>query len=95
MLFDAKISEMVRKAVTEGRHDLLYAMVPAIDDGQTYEMKCKICSEFGNIMASKFSHAEGCPVDTEEKRSSQRVKEMSPQVGQTSPGAQQRRIERG
>jgi hypothetical protein len=32
-----------------------------------------ICGEFGNILASTFSHAEGCPVDTEEKRSSQRV----------------------
>jgi hypothetical protein len=73
MFFDAEISEMVRKAVAEGRYDLLYVMVPAMDGGQTYEMKCKICSEFGNVLASTFSHAEGCPVDTEEKRSSQRV----------------------
>jgi hypothetical protein len=73
MFFDAEISEMVRKAVAEGRYDLLYVMVPAMDGGQTYEMKCKICGEFGNILASTFSHAEGCPVDTEEKRSSQRV----------------------
>jgi hypothetical protein len=27
----------------------------------------------GGFLASTFSHAEGCPVDTEEKRSSQRV----------------------
>jgi hypothetical protein len=73
MFFDAEISEMVRKAVAEGRYDLLYVMVPAMDGGQTYEMKCKICGEFGNILASAFSHAEGCPVDIEEKRSSQRV----------------------
>jgi len=69
MLYDAKTSEMVRKAVAEGRSDLLYAMVPADDGGQTYEMKCKICGEFGNILANKFSHAKGCPVDTEENRS--------------------------
>ena len=31
----------------------------------------KICGEFGNILASTFSHAEGCPVDREER--SQRV----------------------
>jgi hypothetical protein len=73
MFFDAEISEMVRKAVAEGRYDLLYVMVPAMDGGQTYEMKCKICGEFGNILASAFSHAEGCPVDIEEKRSSRRV----------------------
>jgi hypothetical protein len=73
MCFDAKILDMVRKAVAEGRYDLLYVMVPAEDGGQTYEMKCKICGELGNILASKFSHAQGCPVDTEEKRSFQRV----------------------
>jgi len=73
MLFDAKILEMVRTAIAEGGYDLLYVMVPADDGGQTYEMKCKICGEFGNILASKFSHARGCPVDTEEKRLSQRA----------------------
>jgi len=65
MLFDAKILEMVRTAIAEGRYDLLYVMVPADDGGQSYEMKCKICGEFGNILASKFSHAEGCPVGTD------------------------------
>jgi hypothetical protein len=73
MFFDAATLEMVRKAVAEGRYDLLYVMVPAMDGGQTYEMKCKIYGEFGNIMASTFSHAEGCPVEIEEKRSSQRA----------------------
>jgi hypothetical protein len=73
MLFDAEISEMARKAVAEGRYDLLYVMVPAMDGGQTYEMKCKICGEFGNILARTFIHAEGCPVDAEEKRSSEHV----------------------
>ena len=70
MLFDAETVEMVRKAVDERRYDLLYVMVPAIDGGQTYEMKCQICGEFDNILASKFSHAQDCPVDAEEKRSS-------------------------
>jgi hypothetical protein len=69
MVFDAETSEMVRKAVAEGRYDLLYVMVPAMDGGQTYEMKCKICGEFGNILANTFIHAQGCPVDIEEKRS--------------------------
>jgi hypothetical protein len=73
MLFDAKVLEMVRKAVAERRYDLLYVMVPADDGGQTYEMKCQICGELGNILASKFSHSEGCPVDTEEQLSSQRA----------------------
>jgi hypothetical protein len=72
MAFDPETLEMVRKAVAEGRYDLLYVMVPAMDGGQTYEMKCKICGEFGNILASTFSHAEGCPVDREER--SQRVR---------------------
>ena len=72
MSFDAEISDMVRKAVAEGRYDLLYVMVPADDGGQTYEMKCKICGEFGNILASHFIHAQDCPVDIEEKRSTQR-----------------------
>lgn len=67
MIFDTEILDMVRKAVAERRYDLLYVMVPADDGGQTYEMKCKICGEFGNILASKFSHALGCPVDAEEK----------------------------
>lgn len=70
MVFDAVILEMVRKAVAEGRYDLLYVTVPAIDGGQTYEMKCKICGEFGNILASRFRHLEGCPVEAEVKRSS-------------------------
>ena len=68
MLIDAETLEMVRKAVADGRHDLLYVMVPADDGGQSYEMRCKICGEFGNILASKFNHAQGCPVDAEEKR---------------------------
>jgi hypothetical protein len=68
MIFDAKTSQMVRKAVAEGRYDLLYVMVPTDDGGQTYEMKCKICGEFGNILANTFIHAQDCPVETEEKR---------------------------
>ena len=71
-IFDGATVEMVRKAIAEGRYDLLYVMVPAMYGGQSYEMRCKICSEFGNILASTFSHAEGCPVDTEEKHSFQR-----------------------
>ena len=72
MSFDAEILEAVRKAVAEGRHDLLYEMVPADDGGQTYEMRCKICGASGNILASTFSHAAGCPVDGEEKRALRR-----------------------
>ena len=54
MFFDAEISEMVRKAVAEGRYDLLYVMVPAMDGGQTYEMKCTICGAFGNNVLNTF-----------------------------------------
>ncbi len=75
MSFDRATSEMVRKAVAEGRYELLYAMVPADDGGQSYEMKCQICGEFGNILASKFCHAKDCPVDIEEKKLSVRGRE--------------------
>ena len=67
MEFDRDVREMVRKAVAEEQWHLLYTMVPAMYGGQTFEMKCKICGEFGNILASTFDHAAGCPVDTEER----------------------------
>jgi hypothetical protein len=72
MPFDTDASDMVRRAIAEGRYDLLYVMVPADDGGQTYEMKCQICGEFGNILAGKFVHAQDCPVDIEEQRSFRR-----------------------
>ncbi|MGP0058367.1 MAG: hypothetical protein ACLPID_03655 [Beijerinckiaceae bacterium] len=68
MPFDREIHAMVQKAVAEGQWRLLYEMVPAMDGGQSYEMKCKICGEFGNIMASVFDHAQGCPVGLEEEK---------------------------
>jgi hypothetical protein len=71
MAFDAKTHDEVREAVAEGQWRLLYEMVPAMDGGQSYEMKCKICGEFGNIMASEFRHAQSCPVDIEERKSKQ------------------------
>ena len=73
MLFDAKTIELVRKALGDGRSDVLYEMVAADDGGQSYEMKCKICGECGNILASRFSHSPGCPVDPEDKQSLPRV----------------------
>ncbi len=62
----ASVVEMVRNAIRDGQWHLLYVMVPADDGGQSYEMKCKICGEFGNILAGKFVHDEGCPVAAEE-----------------------------
>jgi hypothetical protein len=35
-------------------------------------MKCKICGEYGNVLASGFDHAEGCPVEIEEKNAGKR-----------------------
>ena len=67
MMFDSATTERVRKAFAEGRHDALYCMVPADDGGQAYEMKCTVCGEFGNILASRFRHADGCPVEIEER----------------------------
>ena len=67
MEFDIQTIEMVREAVANGRYDLLYTMVPADDGGQTYEMKCKICGEFGNILASRFIHDPDCPVEIAEE----------------------------
>ena len=68
MEFDNDVREKVRKAVAEGQWQLLYTMVPAMYGGQTHEMKCKICGEFGNILAREFHHADGCPVDAEERK---------------------------
>jgi hypothetical protein len=67
MVFSSDVIEMVREAVAKQQWHLLYTMVPADDGGQTYEMKCKICGEFGNILASRFLHDADCPVDIEEK----------------------------
>ena len=68
MPFSTETSAMVAKAVAEGRWDQLYVMVPADDGGQTYEMRCKICGEFDNILASRFVHAGLCPVEIEERK---------------------------
>jgi hypothetical protein len=73
MDFDAKTIEMVRESVANGRYDLLYTMVPADDGGQTYEMKCKICGEFGNILAARFIHHPDCPVEIAEQLARQAV----------------------
>ncbi|MEQ1754731.1 MAG: hypothetical protein ABL973_11430 [Micropepsaceae bacterium] len=67
MTFDSDIIKMVFQAVVEGQWHLLYVMVPADDGGQTFEMKCKICGEFGNILARTFVHDPACPVAIEEK----------------------------
>lgn len=72
MEFDSKVRETVRKAVAEGQWHLIYTMVPATFGGQSYEMKCKICGEYGNVMASGFDHADGCPAEIEEKNASKR-----------------------
>ncbi len=53
----------MRKAIREGRWDLIFAMVPAVDGGQSYEMKCSVCDWSGNILASKFTHKAGCLVE--------------------------------
>lgn len=39
-----------------------------MDGGQSYEMKCRICGEFGNIMTGVFHHSQGCPVAIEENK---------------------------
>jgi hypothetical protein len=66
-VFDVATVEMVRKAFAAGMGDAFYIMVRADDGGQTYEMKCTLCGEFGNILASRFRHADGCPVEIEER----------------------------
>jgi len=68
MPFDPETIAMVRKAVAGNQDQLLYTMVPAMDGGQTYEMKCKICGAFGNILARTFTHEKDCPVPLEEER---------------------------
>lgn len=68
-------ADMVRKAVAEGRYDLLYVMVAADDGGESYEMQCRICGEFGNILARTFKHAPDCPVNVEEKEFCERGRE--------------------
>lgn len=66
--FDPQVVEMVKNAIADGRWNLLYAIVPADDGGQSYEMKCNICGEIGNILAAKFVHARACPVEAQEKK---------------------------
>ena len=56
----------VRRTIARGGN--FYEMVPAMDGGQTYEMTCKICGEYGNVMASGFDHARFCPVGVDEAR---------------------------
>jgi hypothetical protein len=48
-------------------------MVPADDGGQTYEIQCKICGEFGNILAASFIHEPDCPVEIAEKHARQSI----------------------
>lgn len=67
MTFDSSIIRKVREAVAQGQWHLLYVMVPADDGGQTFEMKCEVCKEFGNILARTFDHDPACPVAIEEK----------------------------
>ena len=65
MAFDNDIIKKVGTAVAAGQRHLLYVMVSADDGGQTFEMKCKICGEFGSILARSFDHGPGCPVAIE------------------------------
>ncbi|MDE2182636.1 MAG: hypothetical protein KGJ78_06400 [Alphaproteobacteria bacterium] len=58
----------VRKAVALGDYGQLYAIVPAMDGGQSNEMTCKICGGYGNVMGGPFLHEDGCPVALEEQR---------------------------
>lgn len=81
--FEAEVVEKVRKAVKERRWDLLYVMVPRDDGGQSYEMKCKICGEFGNILASGFVHAPKCPVDVEERKLFNSEQKTTPHANET------------
>jgi hypothetical protein len=66
--FDDEAADIARKAFAAGQSGSLYVMVPAMDGGQTYEMRCKICGETANILASRFDHADGCPVGMEERK---------------------------
>ena len=65
--FDDQVVEWVRNAVREQRWDLIYAMTPADDGGQSYEMKCLICGALGNILAAVFVHDDDCPVMKESR----------------------------
>jgi hypothetical protein len=44
-----------------------YVMIPADDGGQSFEMRCTVCGESGNILASRFVHAQDCPINDEQK----------------------------
>ena len=68
----AETRKRVREAFRTGMDGHLYIMVPAQDGGQTYEMRCQVCGAFGNILASRFQHEDGCPVPAEEAREARR-----------------------
>jgi hypothetical protein len=46
-----------------------YRMLPADDGGQSYQMECKFCKEWGNIMQrDPFVHTADCPAGKLEKK---------------------------
>ncbi len=46
-----------------------YRMLPADDGGQSYQMECKFCKEWGNIMQRDlFVHTADCPAGKLEKK---------------------------
>jgi hypothetical protein len=46
-----------------------YRMLPTDDGGQSYQMECVFCKEWGNIMSrNPFAHTADCPAGIREKQ---------------------------
>jgi hypothetical protein len=44
-------------------------MLPTDDGGQSYQMECVFCKEWGNIMSrNPFAHTADCPAGIREKQ---------------------------
>ena len=84
--YDQQTWAKVRRAVAIGDYTQLWAMVPAMDGGQSNEMTCRICGGYGNVMGGPFYHEDGCPVPIEEARERRRSRNLFYRLGRWLKG---------
>jgi len=59
-------------SLIRGDHDPVtgesyYRMLPTDDGGESYQMECLLCKAQGNVLASRFTHEDNCPLRRTEK----------------------------
>ena len=84
--YDRQTWAKVRRAVAIGDYTQLWVMVPAMDGGESYEMRCEICGGYGNVMGGPFYHRDGCPVPIEEAREHRRGRSLFYRLGRWLKG---------